>query len=186
MLTEGLLRLDGQVRITAEPRAAMVHLGDLAPAPAPLTASLWPGSYDLTVEYRGYQQERRTVVVTAGAQHELTVSLSKNTEELPPALRPSLLRRETAPRPKWRLATGGGILGAGVGLVAFGVVGVARDGSCTAPAAVDGGGCPLVYDTAGVGGAAIGIGTALVIGGTVLLGLPGPRRQVKLNTTVSQ
>lgn len=180
LLTDGLGRAHGQLRVTTEPAAATLRLGDRTAVPSPLETSLWAGSYQLTVSHPGYQPERRAIEV--GSQPQL-INVTLNREALlSPPPPPKQLQWESAPRPRWRLVAGAISLGLGVGLIGLGAVGIARDGACIDTPDTPGGACQNVYNTLVGGGVGIGLGAALAIGGTVLLSLPPPKRQVLVDT----
>lgn len=83
--------------------------------------------------------------------------------------------REHSPakRPRWRLIVGGAVIGAGLVLTGFGGSALAAQGKCvdipTAPAQI----CDEVFATKPVGGALLGTGAVVVIGGIVLMAWPG-------------
>lgn len=79
------------------------------------------------------------------------------------------------PRPRWRLALGGALLGAGAVVGGFGVSGLSVDKGCkqsTDP------GCTGEYQTGGIGGGLLGVGIGLVGAGVVLMAIPGSRQAV--------
>ena len=79
---------------------------------------------------------------------------------------------EQQPRPTWRLALGGGLVGVGVGLLGIGGYALSLHGQCTEPTSP----CQTVYQTLPGGALAVVAGSAAVVSGVVLLVLPGPRR----------
>lgn len=77
-----------------------------------------------------------------------------------------------AKRPRWRLIAGGAAIGAGLILTGFGGSALAAQGKCidipTEPAQT----CDEVFATTPIGGALLGTGAAVVIGGIVLMAWP--------------
>lgn len=176
LLARGLERPHGSLRVTATPAAATLRLGDQALAPAPHSELLWEGGYTVTASHPGFAPGRYPVEVTDGKLTELQVALQPTIPQpqVPPPVLPRPPPRSV--RPRWRLAVGGTALGVGLGLSILGGLGLSADSQCTTPPEVAAGTCPQLYDTAAVGGAALGIGVALVGSGVVLLALPGPSR----------
>lgn len=172
LLTAGLSRPRGTLRLTPEPAAATLRLGDRALPPAPHSEPLWAGSYELSVSYPGYQTAHQTVEVSEGAPTELRITLQREVAALPLVPPPT----GRAPRPRWRLALGGALLGVGLAVGIAGAVGIARDSSCAVAAEVPGDPCPKLYDTLGIGAASVAGGLLLMGTGGLLLALPGPRR----------
>ncbi len=176
LLADGLARPRGGVHITTVPAGATLRLGSLPPVAAPLSASLWAGSYELGVSHPGYQNEQRTVVIEEGKTAELPVELQQSAAA--PLTVPTQAPKPQGrgPRPRWRLALGGTLIGVGVILGAVGLVGVAKDGSCASPPDVEGGNCPQLLNTRPAGAAAFGTGLLVAGTGILLIALPGPKR----------
>lgn len=86
----------------------------------------------------------------------------------------SKVARESArtKRPRWRLVAGGTAIGAGLILTGFGGSALAARGKCvdipTEPAQT----CDEVFATTPIGGALLGTGAAVVIGGILLMAWP--------------
>ncbi|HNN95846.1 MAG TPA: PEGA domain-containing protein [Pseudomonadota bacterium] len=178
VLSSGLNRPRGTLQAVATPTQATLRIGSGQPLPLPFTGSLWAGSYELSVVLPGFRPHRETVTLredqTSEVRAELQPEVIGNSLVTPPAP----LGRERGPRPVWRLAVGGTLLGIGVGLAVAGGVGLAKDGQCTSEPEIAGGNCELLYRTALPGGVALGGGLGLVGAGVVLLALPGPWRTV--------
>ncbi len=175
LLAEGLARPRGTLRVRVTPEAAALQLGDRPLPPAPAIEPLWAGTYTVTARHPGYQSESRTVEIADGKPSELTLELSPAPQPVVAAGPLTAARpRGRAPRPRWRLAVGGTAIGVGLGLGIAGAFGVAADGQCITPPEAADGACPLLYDTTPVGGAAVGLGVALLGAGIVLIALPGP------------
>lgn len=84
------------------------------------------------------------------------------------------IAREPSPtkRPRWRLLTGGVAIGAGIVLTGFGGSALAVHGNCIDMPTVPGQTCNEVFATKPVGGALLGAGAAVVLGGIVLMAWP--------------
>lgn len=82
--------------------------------------------------------------------------------------------REPSPskRPRWRLIAGGAVIGTGLLLTGFGGSALAAKGKCVdvpiAPAET----CDEVFATTPIGGALLGTGAAVVVGGILLMASP--------------
>lgn len=76
-------------------------------------------------------------------------------------------------RPRWRLIVGGVSLGAGLLLAGFGASALAVNGRCIDAPMFPAQTCDNVYTSGGIGGALVGVGAAAVVGGVVLIVLPG-------------
>lgn len=175
VLSDGLHRPRGRLQLTSGPNAIMLRIDQRPEQISPLEEPVWAGTRVISSRHPGFLPYERSVEVKDGETLAFHVELSDERGSYTPRARP---RYELLPRPKWRLAVGGAGVGAGVALLVLGIVGVAQDGACKDAPSVTGAACPLVYDTAGLGGGAIGLGLALTAGGAVLLALPGPRRPV--------
>jgi hypothetical protein len=146
------------------------------------------GAYDVTLKLSGYALVRQHLEVEDGkkASARLTLTLEGSAPvppppppvavvkpPPPPLPPPPLPIPERGPRPIWRVATGASLIGVGALLGAYGVSGLAVDGSV-----VDVNGSPMRLYSQAPGGAFLGVGLAVAIGGAVLLAVPGPRRPV--------
>lgn len=97
-------------------------------------------------------------------------------KEPPPlAVAPVVASAGRGPRPRWRVITGLASLGVGLGLAGAGSWALAVDGACAVPSC----GMPYgpgSYQTQGLGIGLVSGGAGLVLGGVLLLALPGPAR----------
>jgi len=182
LLSDGLARPQGFLRISLEPAAAEVRVdGRVIAAKAPSRETLWTGAHEVTISHTGYVTKRHTIEVGDGQEVSLSVRLEKLQEAgkpldllaagALPAASPSV-QPQRARRPAWRLWLGGAMLGVGAGLAAASAVGVARSGQCVDPPEVEDGACPRLYSTGAIGGAGLGVGTAFLAAGIVLVALP--------------
>jgi len=77
-----------------------------------------------------------------------------------------------AKRPRWRLVVGGAAIGAGLLLTGFGGSALAAQGKCIDVPDPPAQTCDEVYATTPVGGALLGTGAAVVVGGILLMAWP--------------
>jgi hypothetical protein len=100
----------------------------------------------------------------------------------PPPPSPKMMQIEVRdPRPKLRLGLGAAFTAAGLGLLGMGLAAPFYDGKCTngSDAPQDPVACPEVYQALpSPGGWFLGVGAGLVVGGVVMLAIPGARRKV--------
>lgn len=176
LLGKGLTRPRGTLRIDVNPASAAVQL-DLRPSQAVSASqavSLWAGRYPLSASASGFKPQQVSADIQEGQTTELRIQL----EPLAGAgALPDSTAQPTArlPRPTWRLALGGAMLAAGLGLISVGAAGLAVDGSCVEEPVAPARACPTIRSTAAVGGFSLGSGIVLVGSGVLLFALPGPR-----------
>lgn len=172
-LSSGLLRKRGTLAIGSLPSGATVIVDERVRGKTPLERAALAGRHAIRLELTGHAPYLTEVEVgpgqTASVQAQL-VPAGAATGTL--ATTPSA----KAGRPVWRLATGGVLLGAGVLLAGFGISALSVNGGCAdAVAPLPDAECDYFYGTRAVGGALLGVGAASMIGGAVLLALPGPK-----------
>lgn len=164
-------RARGQLSVTASPRGASVRLDGRLLGKVPLQQEAFVGARKIQIELAGYRSESAEVAIEAGQ----VATLER-----------TLVREESAGsaggdtgagrRPLWRIATGAGLIGAGVLLVGLGGSALSVNGSCQDPQA-DPASCSPYYQTTGVGAGLLVGGAVLAIGGAVLIALPAKRSQ---------
>lgn len=145
----------------------------------PFKRQVFAGPHQITVSASGYRSHRENVVVEEGKKKVVAnVKLQKGSDKQMVELR--------GPRPKWRVITGIAGIAAGLTLVGFGASALSVNGQCI-DTPVGGMRCHDIYQTLGIGGSLTGIGAALIIGGAVLVALPGEKKvmQVGLAPTAS-
>lgn len=175
LLKEGLGRARTTLTVTTDPADSLVTIGEDEAAPAPIEMAVWAGALRVAARAPGRQAITRELEIQAGQPLTVNLELPAELGPTPPKQTGPLQRRLVQdPRPRWRLALGGVALGAGALLVGLGAAGVVKDGECVPDATP----CRQLYDTAGAGGGGIAVGLALMIGGGVLVAIPGPRREV--------
>lgn len=175
LLKEGLGRARATLTVTTDPAGSQVTVGDEVAAPAPVEMAVWAGPLRLSARSPGHQAVTRELEVQAGQPLAVNLELPAELALTSRTQNPPMLRRVVqAPRPRWRLALGGVTIGAGALLVGLGVAGMRKDGDCVP----DDTPCRQMYDTGTVGIGSIATGAALMIGGGVLIAVPGPRREI--------
>ena len=153
----------------------------------PYRGSRFVGDYPVELRRPGQPAYQAMLSVRAGQKALVKAPLEPSEPEPPPetgrptvapatAERFDLVRR---PRPVWRLATGGALLGAGMLVGGFGVSALSVDGQCDleAPADLP---CTQQYGTQVVGISLVSAGAALAVAGAVLLAVPGPKERVRV------
>jgi hypothetical protein len=148
---------------------------------------MWAGQYDLTLKRPGYEVVDRSLSVDAETPAE-AVTLREIAEPVVP--KTIVYRTVREPRPRWRLVSGGVSLGAGALLLSIGSPLIAKDGQCypstmntTAEIPKDDASnlpiCQMVYDTGKAGGLFSFLGITGIIGGVIMLSIPGDKSVVR-------
>lgn len=185
-LERGLGRGRGTLKVTSVPPGAEVRLvvGNRLLGETPLERPVWAGAepVELEVVTSGYQAQRTRVLLREGKSEAVALTLLPEIEPAPAPLRPTQLVWQSAPRPKWRLATGAVALALGLGVGTLGVSALAVDGTCTEDLVMPRLACRQRYDTSVEGLGLTLTGAVLTVGGIVLMSIPGPRRQVEVPT----
>ncbi len=155
------------LQIDSRPPGAEVFLAGRRVGTTPYARKVWAGSYPLELRRSGYANATQPVEVIAEQPATVSVELVPQTvvaAPLPPTLPPR--------RPTWRIGVGAAGLAAGALLIGFGISALSVNGACS----LDGlPACNGIYRTTGVGGGLVAVGSALAIGGAVLIALP-PRK----------
>jgi hypothetical protein len=184
VLAEGLHRGHGSLSVRVEPADAELRVAGQVVA-APYQEALWSGRYALSLRRPGWQPTERTIELGDGQKEEVALQLDPDEPapvappSPPPAVAPP--PAQPPPRPRWRLVTGGALLGAGLLLDGFGISAAVASGWCANPTTVDrtSPSCLQVYNTHGAEYGLLPLGTALVAAGVILIALPGsaPRKK---------
>jgi len=190
LLQAGAARPKGTLEVLTDPPGADVLLTDRRLGQTPYVRTAFVGAYDVTLKLSGYSLVRQHLEVEDGKKASARLTLTPEgtpppppvavvkpapPPPLPPAPPPPPPPPERGPRPIWRVATGASLIGVGALLGAYGISGLAVDGSV-----VDVNGSPMRLYSQAPGGAFVGVGLAVAIGGAVLLAVPGPRRPAHL------
>ena len=192
VLQQAASRSRGAVEITSQPPGADVFLAGEKVGVTPYKASRFVGSVPVEVRLLGRPPYTGQLNVEAGQVATVAAQLTTPSDDVPepsPTLPPPppkaiVYRTEVAPRPKWRLALGGSLIGAGAVVAGFGVSALSVDGNpapCLNGVTV----CRRIYDTKSVGRGLVVLGVAAVVGGVVTIALPGPKRQVQVAAALS-
>lgn len=170
LVGKALERPRGRIEVTSEPAGAAVRLDGHLLGMTPYQAVIWAGSHQLTLKKEGFEEHAQPIEASDGQTRQLAVSLVA----LPPP--PVVVAaKPVAPpptRPLWRLLGGGIALGAGAVLVGFGISALAVNGNCVDQPFTRNATCTDIYATRSTGGALVGVGGAIMIGGAVLIALP--------------
>lgn len=188
-------RARGSVEISSKPSGADVFLGGEKVGVTPYKASRFVGSVPLELRLLGQPPFSSTLTIEAGQVAQVEAVLSKPGDDAPepdpklppPVVKAPVYRTEVMPRPKWRLALGGSLIGLGVLSLGFGISALQANGkSVLNPICPDGKTvCQQIYDTGKVGGGLTVFGLAAIAGGMVTVVLPGSKQQVQVSTALS-
>jgi hypothetical protein len=170
VLASGLLRPRGALAIGSVPPGARITVDGQARGVTPLERASLVGRHKVQLALPGYAPYEVEVEVAAGQTAAVQATLVPPGSDTPRVMPAA----GTAPtRPRWRLALGGTLLGAGALLAGFGISALAVHGGCadTTPPLPEAE-CDYFYSTQAVGGALLG---------AVLLALP-PRRAARISS----
>jgi hypothetical protein len=175
LLSESVERGRSELSISSTPAGAEVVVNQQPMGKTPLTKMVFSGAVALQVRLDGYVTDERTLET----EQEPEPSALLSTEGL-----------GQAKRPMWRLAVGGAAIGVGVGMLGLGIAALYLDNRC-----VDSGqpslGDPFAncrpdvlsearfYQTQSLGIGLTVVGSALAIGGAVLVALPPKRASIQ-------
>lgn len=167
LLTETVDRPRSTLSVATSPTDAKVLIDGRWLGLSPYQQETFAGPHIVKVQKDGYLAQVQQVQLTPG--QTATVQLVLN-----PA------RSSKSSRPRWRLVTGGLLLGSGIVLTGFAASALATNGQCR-----DGSSnftsCSPFYNTLPVGTGLLGSGAALVITGTVLLALPARQTEPSIH-----
>lgn len=191
LLQAGAARPKGTLEVLTDPPGADVLLTDRRLGQTPYVRTAFVGAYDVTLKLSGYALVRQHLEVEDGKKASARLTLTaEGSAPVPPPPPPVAVVKpppppvlppppppapERGPRPIWRIATGASLIGVGALLGAYGISGLAVDGNV-----VDVAGSPMRLYSQAPGGAFLGVGLAVAVGGVVLLAVPGPRRPARV------
>lgn len=183
VVSQGLGRPRGQLRIESEPEAAELQLNGAALGPGPIERTLWSGEVAIVASLAGYRPQTLRRFVAEGSQETVRIRLERlppppsqapQVEALPgPA---ALLAPRRAPRPLWRLLLGSTAVVAGGLLLGFGAGAQSVDGRCVDGLEPPANQCNRLYQTSTLATSLLAGGAVAVVTGVVLLAIPGPVR----------
>jgi hypothetical protein len=176
LLSQGLGRPRGTLRLTSQPAGAEVLVGDRLLGKTPLVHPSFAQPLELSVQLPGYRPEHRRVEVSAESATEVVVELKALSVVHQPVL---VWQRH---RPRWQIALGSTALAVGVGLFGFGVSALAISGGCVSEPVFPMLACERRYDTTAAGIGLLVPGALLLGTGLAALLIPGPLRQVEVPT----
>ena len=134
------------------------------------------GQIVVTATGVGFKEFAKTVSIAGGARTSLAIVLDPVDSHPAVAVAPPVPLVTSSPPPpvadspswSWKTWTGGAVAAAGAGLLAWGIVWIAVDGTNACSGATRSG-CGVVYDTNSAGWMLAGGGAAAVSAGTILL-----------------
>jgi hypothetical protein len=182
IIGDASLRRRGIVSVRSSPDGAEVYAGERLLGKTPFSRATWVGRYDLTIRKPGFAPEVAKTEISDGKTSDLEVRLKPGVTPPPPPpqskfdieFRPHDFRQ---PRPYWRWLVGGAAMAGGAVALGFGASALASAcGSATSPCIGDNG-TKFFRDTTETGGAGIGIGLVLLLGGATLIAIPSPQEQ---------
>lgn len=162
--------------VTSQPDAAQVFIDGQARGLTPWEGPALPGPREVRVEKRDYQPQRDQVIVVAEQAVSVQLTLTPRPSEpasasqLPPEPLPVPVERLR--RPRWRLITGGIVLGVGAVIAGLGFAGVAQPAACVDPSPTAVGNCNNVATTASLGAGGVALGLAVAGVGGALIAAP--------------
>lgn len=167
-LFEDASKARGGLEIISDPANSSVLVDGVELGVTPYKRQTFVGKHEITVRHTGYKSTNQEIVINDTKKTSLNFQLE-------PGKDPVQYIKEYGPRPKWRLALGGALIGVGVIGIGVGAYGLAINGKCVdeimPPALV----CNQVRN--GIpGGLGFLIGGGVVAAaGAVMLALPGPK-----------
>lgn len=181
LLKAGHGRPRGTLIVRSEPSGAEVKMGDQVLGRTPFDHAAFVGTYELTVQKQDYAPEMVRVTVQDGKKVKSEVALSF--QEPAPAPLAVVAESSGRPsRPRWRLITGGVVLGVGLLMAGFGISGIAIDNQCVSDPVPPALRCRDRFDTLTIGAGLLGAGAGLSIAGAVMLAIPGRPSSSGTNT----
>ena len=184
MIKEAQAKPRGSWAITSEPPGATVRVDNRVIGKTPISRAAFAGSFELIFEKPEFQSERKQVEVQSGQKATVAVTLNPAVVEAPP--KPVVAEKPVKPasaRPLWRIITGSVLTAAGVGMLGFGISALSVNGQCLmepTPPAVK---CFDRYTTGTVGGALTGVGAAAIVGGVLMIAIPGSTKSPAKSAT---
>lgn len=166
LIRETAARPRGSLSVSSTPADARVLIDGRWLGRTPFQQEVFTGSRAIEVQRDRFLSHKEDRQIEPGQSVDVQVAL----QPVPQA--PQGPKSPVAmSRPKWRIITGSLALGAGLVLAGFGTSALLADGQCKdSQASAET--CSPFYNTKVVGGALVGTGAALAVGGTILLAIP--------------
>lgn len=168
LLERGRARARGTLALDSSPSGAMVFLNGQQMGTTPYERPVFAGDQRLELRLQGYENRLLELRVEKGEVVSRTVALEQAAlKAAPAALLPAAPRPADRRRSRLPLWLGLGLAGAGVLLGGFGISALSVSQSCspeTPPTALH---CRDYYDSTPTGGALLGVGLGLVVGGAI-------------------
>jgi hypothetical protein len=184
-------RPSGTIELRSEPAGAEVWSEGRRLGVTPYQRSAWVGPKRLELRLTGYLARPAELLVEEGKASALRVELQPREAPPPPAVPtatvqppaaaaalgavPARRTSERAPRPRWRLITGGASIALGTVLIGLGASALALDGMCSADTPASALACRSTYASGRYGAALLGVGAAVSATGAALMIWPGRR-----------
>lgn len=167
-LFEDASKARGALEIISDPANSSVLVDGVELGVTPYKRQTFVGKHEITVRHTGYKSTNQEIIINETKKTSLNFQLE-------PGKDPVQYIKEYGPRPKWRLALGGAMIGLGVVGIAVGAYGLAVNGKCVDDPVPPALACMQVRN--GIpGGLGFLIGGGVVAAaGAVMLVLPGPK-----------
>jgi hypothetical protein len=168
----------GRIELGTEPPGAEVFLDGRLVGKTPYKAAAFSGPRRIELKLDGYKSHDQELALGDGATAQLDLPLSLLAEPAPAQLEPPSAPLPPPRRPRWRLATGGVLIGIGLTLSGFGGAALSLDGSQTVSQCGDP--TPMnracIFHTQNLGIGLLASGLTLAVGGAILIAIPPPKR----------
>ncbi len=172
----------GLIEVTTSPGGASVFVDNVemqnrTPDDKALSVKTFAGKHKLRVKKVDYLSQEQEVTVAEASPAKITLTLKPGQDPQKVVYVPT----EVVQRPMWRIVAGVLGLAAGATLSAFGGMAISVNGQphLTSDGKED---FTQVYNTIGLGAGLIAAGAVCVVGGTVLLAVPGEKKKAPAAT----
>lgn len=161
-------RSRGDLSISVNPKTAEILLDRVSVGAGRFEGAVRSGVYQIQARQPGYLSQRSSVAIEPGKSALVTLTLVPKVANY---------RKERSPRPRWRIIAGAVTAGIGLGLLTYGLSGVAIDGSCaeTGPS----GACRQVYGSRGTGIGFAVSGGLVAAAGAAMIAIPGAYQDIE-------
>lgn len=163
LIRETASRPRGSLSVSSTPADARVLLDGRWLGRTPFQQEVFTGPRAIEVQRDRFLSHKEERQIEPGQSVDVQVAL----QPVPQAPKAPVVMS----RPKWRIISGSLAIGAGIILVGFGTSALLADGQCK-DSQSNPESCSPYYDTKVVGGAFVGSGAALAVGGALLLAIP--------------